>query len=313
MIEFETDSPPENRHFDIAIVALGYEKRCTWVWRHAGCEADYCLALDFGFLEGGSYKTNRKFFEGKGFKKNRGVGEGALLAIIQMIASQLVDKDHVRVFIDISSMSREMMANAVVAVNSAACGQRLSISVAYAPSEFISSADESPIKIARPITRALSGWSAQPEKPLGAVFGLGAEPGLALGALQFLEPGKTWIFVPQGLDKRFDDAVAESNGHIEDIFDVTRFGYRISSPSVMRGKYEALIKSVSPDYRIVSVPFGPKIFAWACIATSVFAMNPEIGVWVFSSYDHGVVQDRDAHGDIIWHSLDVAPRDHCPV
>ena len=38
---------------------------------------------------------------------------------------------------------------------------------------------------ASPIKRSLAGWSSQPEKPLGTIFGLGCESGLALGALQF--------------------------------------------------------------------------------------------------------------------------------
>jgi hypothetical protein len=151
-----------------------------------------------------------------------------------------------------------------------------------------------------------AGWSSRPETPLGAIFGLGCEPGLALGALQVLEPTKAWIFKPIGVDKQFDKAVVEANAHIGDIFDVTTYNYKIVHPTDVRGKFEALLNALEGSFRLIVVPFGPKIFAWLSIATIVFTGRRHTGVWAFSSKEHADLIDRDAEGPVLWHTMELS-------
>ena len=241
-----------------------------------------------------------------------GVGDQAVADIIEILRP-FGSPPEVSIFVDISSMSREMIANVILAVNNAFCSSMVCITVAYAPSKFVESADAAPIRVARPITRVLSGWSAMPEKPLGAIFGLGCESGLALGAMQVLEPDNAWLFTPVGLDDRFSASLRAANEHIEDIFDVTRFAYDIRSPSTLRAKYESLLNSIGDEFRLITVPFGPKLFAWSVLSTLIFSGRDDVGVWTFSSAEQGHAADREAEGPIIWHSLGVSPRKLCPV
>jgi hypothetical protein len=141
--------------------------------------------------------------------------------------------------------------------------------------------------------------------PLGAIFGLGCEPDLALGALQLLEPNKAWIFKPKGIDPKFDAAMKAANLHIEDIFDVSNFSYEILKPASARGRLEALLNAIEKSFRLIVVPFGPKIFAWLAISTVVFSGRSNVGVWAFSSKEHASVVDRDAEGQVIWHTLNL--------
>jgi len=148
----------------------------------------------------------------------------------------------------------------------------------------------------------LAGWSSQPEVPLGVIFGLGCEPGLALGALQLLEPRKAWAFEPKGTDSQYDHAMRNANEDLGQIFDVTSFGYEIVKPSSVRGRLEALINSIAPDFRVIVVPFGPKIFAWCAIFTIAFSRRRTTGVWAFSSKEQAIPVDRDAEGHVVWHN-----------
>lgn len=115
------------------------------------------------------------------------------------------------------------------------------------------------------------------------------------------------IFVPRGVDVRFDSSLAKANEHIDDIFEVTRFDYDILSPTVTRGRIEKLLNAIDRDFRVVAVPFGPKIFAWLMLSTVVFAgRRSGVGVWAFSSQEQTQVVDRAADGPIVWHNLSLA-------
>lgn len=316
MIVKEYGTRPDHDAFDIAILALGYESRCRYVCEQTSFKASHKLCLEFGFLKEGSFSINREFFAERDFEHLVAIGEGALERLaerLRTLRTELDSERPARILIDVSSMSREMIANVIIAVNSAFCDSNIELTAAYAPSKFQEATASAPILQARPVTRALSGWSSRPDLPLGLAIGLSCEEGLALGALQFLEPAKAWLFEPSGLDERFDKAVGEANADIEDIFDVTRFHYEINSPVVLRAKFEALLNSVDPDFRVIAIPFGPKIFAFGVISTVTFLQKTSVGVWAFSSYEQGHVSDRQADGTIIWHRMDIAPRDSCPI
>lgn len=198
-----------------------------------------------------------------------------------------------------------MIANVVVAISKLAVERDVYVSVAYSPSRFTGASKAAPIRLARPIRASLAGWSSRPELPLAVIAGLGCEPGLALGALQLLEPDKAWLFSPRGVDPNYDLDMKSANEHIADIFDVTNSEYEITKPSILRGRYEALLNAVEYDFRIITLPFGPKIFAWSVISTVVFMARYNVGVWTFSSRERGALVNRSAEGPVLWHRLAV--------
>lgn len=307
MISSEGDVKPASLQFDVAIVSVGYERRCRWVAEKFMISANCKFGLEFGFLAEGSYDENRHYFENNGYSVVPGLKE----SVIDLIANSISVSpfsEVVKVFIDISSMSREMIANVLLAIQRARSNVAVSITVAYAPSKFLGPYSPAPIRLASPIKPMLAGWSSQPERPLGTIFGLGCEPGLALGALQVLEPSKAWVFKPIGVDKAFDAAMKAANIHIDDIFDVSTFSYEILRPTAARGRLESLLNAVDRSFRLIIVPFGPKIFAWLALATIIFTERTAVGVWAFSSKEHALPVDRVAEGDIVWHSLTLAKK-----
>lgn len=299
MIELESDEAPLDGEFDIAIVAVGYESRCRWVSESIGVTAKTAIALEFGFLTVGAYTSNHEYFKEHGFQFINGLSPTSVDQIAQAIAQ--CGSQVRRVMVDVSSMSREMIANVVLGIHQARKSGPVRIWTSYAASKYSSDYNPGPIRRASPIKAELAGWSARPEMPLGAMFGLGCEPGLALGALQVLEPDKTWTYAPRGFDDAFEAEVQTANQHIDDIFDVTAFIYDLTQPTLTRGKFEALLNAVGDYFRIITVPFGPKMFAWLTMGTVIFAGRRDVGVWTFSSGEQARAIDREAEGPIIWH------------
>ena len=305
----EHDEVPETFEFDVAIVAVGYERRARWVTESSDVQAELCIGLEFGFLKEASFEYNKDFFVGRNYRIINGLDGKAQEYIGNAIKN--VGSDSVSVFVDVSSMSREMIANVIIGLERARHQKTVRVVCAYAPSKFSGGYGPAPIRLASPIKPSLAGWSSQPERPLGAIFGLGCEPGLALGALQFLEPSKAWTFKPEGFDPQFADALEGSNRHLNDIFDVTGFTYKIDQPTITRGRFEALLNAVGEAFRVVAVPFGPKIFAWLVLSTVAFTNRTQVGVWAFSSKEQAMPVDREAEGPIIWHT-NTAIREEAP-
>jgi hypothetical protein len=301
MIKLESDERPAELQFDVAIVAVGYERRCRWVAEEFNISASSKLGLEFGFLTKGSYDDNRAFFEKCSYRIILGLDASAIATIAKEVVA--VRSKVTSVFVDISSMSREMIANVVLGIEAARSHREVRVTIAYAPSKFSGEYQPAPIRLASPVKPALAGWSSQPERQLGAIFGLGCEPGLALGALQYLEPDKAWIFEPKGSDAKYDAAMRKANLHIADIFDVTAFEYDVQKPTTTRGRLEALLNAVDSSFRLILVPFGPKIFAWLTISTVVFTGRRAVGVWTFSSKEEAVLVDREAEGLVVWHNI----------
>lgn len=303
MIQNENDNEPNDHFYDIAITAIGFEQRCRWVSETKNVRAKLGIGLEFGFLAEGSYQENHSFFKTLGFTIIRGLHDDPVNSLISLVDEVSFEKNELKVFIDISAMSREMIANTVLFLEKLRLKHTLYVTTSYAPSKFTGAYKPAPIRLASPIKPSLAGWSAYPDRPVGALFGLGCEPGLALGALQFLEPKKAWIFSPIGIDSNFDSELKIANEHINDIFDITQFEYQIQNPTITRGKIEALLNAVDRDFRMVLIPFGPKIFAWLCLVTVVHTKRRSTGVWAFSSKEDALIVDRKAEGPIVWHNF----------
>ncbi|WP_188824024.1 hypothetical protein, partial [Novosphingobium indicum] len=209
----EADGRPDDLKFDAVFVAAGYESRCRWVVEQTNIDSDRKYALTFGYLEVGDYQSNIDFFAGRDFIFRDGFATGLA---DELITSLSVTQNSIpRILIDISSMSRKMIANLLLTMDQVRRTRAIEIVVAYAASQYSSDYNPGPIREAAPIRREFAGWSSRPELPLGAVFGLGCEPGLVLGALQTLEPDKVWAFAPNG----FDEAFGEESAKARAVFD----------------------------------------------------------------------------------------------
>ena len=302
MIHNEEVGRPSTMSFDVAIAAVGYEQRCSYVVGEFDVTAVRAIGLEFGFLEQSSYSDNRQFFGGRGWQRLSVQDSGTFAVITEAIVCSAQGDASCRLFVDISAMSREMMASVALAIRDAQNEVSVVLTIAYTPAEFGQSYGSAPIRLSAPVKPELAGWSSRPDRPLGVIIGLGCEPGLALGALQVLEPHKAWLHRPRGFDERFNTALETANEHVADIFDVTEFDYEIGKPDITRGKIEALLNSLDGSFRIICIPFGPKIFSWLVLTTVIFQERREVGIWSFSSREHAEAVDRPASGEVVWYT-----------
>ena len=125
----------------------------------------------------------------------------------------------------------------------------------------------------------LSGFSADPELPIGVVAGLGYEYGLAVGLINRLEPRLTVCFRAVGHDPRYEEACRIANLDFDFGGNPTEVGsYPIRNPAVAFDYLENVVYGMSKSFRVVIVPLGPKLFA--ALATLIAIKNFSIvSVW----------------------------------
>lgn len=289
------------RRFDLAIATCGYETRATYLTKTFKLDTAQLLVLDYccdGVL---SYDVNKVFYEcqsERSFVRINDQLNETLVEVLAAAAAKLDADARLRIFLDISSCSRSVMATLVLAIANTV-EDRVDLTCAYALSAFDTPPDgELPSHISQPVVGDLSGWSNDLSKPPCAVIGMGFEPGRALGCMDYLEIPEVRLFMPIGVDQRFEKAVQEANAVlISEVGTQSVLPYQILDPAATYEKMESLIYGLLPRFRPVVIPLGPKIFAMLAIILAV-RMLPQICVWRTSSGSIGEVIDRIASGEV---------------
>jgi len=284
--------------YDVVICALGYERRSRYVAEKLDFESDIKIAIKFGFNEGVNYKDNKRAFEERGFEilNNSTVDLAKYLVEISEPSEEAI-----HVAVDISSMSKTMMANILSTLKVISEKRPITITTLYAPTAYYKARTPYPIQRSGPINSLLAGNISGPEKPLAALVGLGNEIGLAVGAVQEIEPSLLWTFSAIGIDDRFDSDIQKANKELFSLFELSDFQYTLTDPHTLRSDISKKIQMLKSTHRIVVVPMGPKIFSHMTIMTVLFSDDAEAAVWQFSSGTRAEAEDREAEGAIICH------------
>ena len=287
--------------FNLAIATCGYETRASYLFKTVALEATRSLVLDYRCEGVLSYDVNKEYYDALSNRDFIDIDDGIntrLRTALLQAATQVEPGARLRILIDISSCSRSVMAKLLLAISDTLPG-RTEIVCAYALSEFETPPDgELPSHISEPVVGDLSGWSDDLSKPPCAVIALGFEPGRALGCMDYLEIPEVRLFMPHGVDQRFEHAVCEANAVlIAEAGGQSVLPYQILDPAATYEKMESLIYGLLTRFRPVIIPLGPKIFAALAIILAL-RMLPRICVWRTSSGSIGEVSDRTASGEI---------------
>jgi hypothetical protein len=287
--------------FDLLVVCLGYETRSLYIAERYTAASTTRLALAFQKRLVGNYDRNRKFYETHDFKIlpfNTDEFAEAFHAELLEVASKA--KLQTRVLIDISSMSRPMIATVVVELSKLSAHLGIEVTFVYCPAVFTKPSNvRQPVTVSQPVIPELAGWSVQPERSVAAIVGLGFEFDQALGAIEFLEPAVAWTFIPFGEDQQFDRAVAEANNDLLTALKPERIvRYNVADPYRCFVELEALTYGLMDNMRPIIVPFGPKLFALLSFLIGVIH-SPNVTVWRVSGDQVGMPDDRIASGNII--------------
>lgn len=301
---------PEGQ-FDLLVVCLGYETRALYVAERYTEASVVRLALAFQHRLVGNYEHNKRFYSANNFKIlsfNADDFSDALYAELLQATSNADSCP--RVLVDISSMSRPMIATLVVALSRLSANFKIEVTFVYCPAVFTTPSNiRQPVTVSQPVIPELAGWSVQPERSVAAIVGLGFEFDQALGAVEYLEPAVAWTFIPFGEDSRFDKAVAKAN---DDLLSALKpeslVRYNVADPYRCFVELEALTYGLMDSMRPIIVPFGPKLFALLSFLIGVIH-SPNVTVWRVSGDQVGVPEDRVASGNIISLSTTFLPRD----
>lgn len=287
--------------FDLFIGTLGYETRSSHLARHGLINACRKIALAFPEEDYAAYLSNRDFLRSAHFEilpKKSGLLTQLLATAIENSTAG-TERDFA-ILVDISSMSRPMLADVVFELSMIERAVSLTVTFVYLPAEFVrENAEHAPVSVTEPVTPDYAGWTSTPERPITAVVGLGYEHDLALGTIEYLEPTNVWAFVPRGEDRRYDDAVNQANLNLKEILrDERVMNYRVDAPGRVYAILENLVFGLLQSSRPVLVPFGPKIFSLCCLLIArIYA--PQITVWRVSGETFAEPGDRKASGKIV--------------
>lgn len=203
-------------------------------------------------------------------------GEKAADSVLELIPKQ---KPNITIALDISCMSRALMADifSVVAFNFPK--ERVELIVLYSLAEFTLPienrlANES----IEPVHERLAGWATPETKPTSLILGLGYEPDKAEGASEYFEPCDQWVFIPKSPISEFLEQVNINNHNLISKTEETRLiQYDIDDPEFTYGQLELVISALTKHSNPVLLPFGPKIFFFLCLFQCL--NHPELGVW----------------------------------
>lgn len=184
------------------------------------------------------------------------------------------------ILLDISSMPRCVMAGVMATLDDFTTNNsEINIVVAYCLAKYSPPSDRYfANKKVKPIHHHFTGFSLDPGLPVAAVVGLGYEKGKALGAVEYIQSANSWIFIPVSEEKKYYKKVEQHNQTIlKSVSERQKFVYSVHSPIHVLSKLESLVSILVSTHKAVLLPFGPKIFFFCSLLTSL--VHKRCAVW----------------------------------
>lgn len=259
--------------YDSVLASVGFEHRCREIPEALGIPG---LAARFGDHQELDYEDNLKFFAEHDWQLPEVDEDSYYRCVSEWLVALTGPGDPVRVAADVSSMSRRRIADLVEAVFSLPPEAQLDCDFLYTPAEFESpdAEREPPIFSVDPVSEYFGGWWSDLDKPLFAIVGLGYELERAASALDVLEPERAQVYVPEGSDEKYLQAVREANAGLFDTrgVDPREVLYKVGDPFSCFRRLESDLGRAAGSHRVSLIPLGPKIFA--LVATVAAALHP---------------------------------------
>lgn len=293
----------EGRACDMLLVALGYETRATHVASKLAHPPKAKYALAFKERQLFSYKKNEAWFRSRGFA----IEPFDELTVrewwqrtVQVVAANKDTDLPLKIVIDISSMSRVVMAEILMGLYEQERDFAVEVLFAYSPAKYRPPPATPPlITVSGPVVPELAGWS-DPDLPPVALIGLGYEYDRALGTLENLEPTSAWIFMPTGEDSRYERSMEKANSDLMSILPSDHvLSYRVDRAFDLFANLESMVYGLLESARPIIVTLGPKIFALVAMLVALVHYN-RVSVWRVSGGQAEPPLDRSAQGKTIW-------------
>jgi hypothetical protein len=194
------------------------------------------------------------------------------------------DSNNVKIFVDVSSLSRKIISNITFLTFKYLKKGQLSLTYAYQLAKFkkpnLSTFINKEIK---PVHHFFSGWPKDPTNPTSLIIGLGYERNQAEGAAEYFDSNVVWKLIPTSKEPEYLDEIRENNKYLIDANgndSKNNVIYDLHDMSQTFGQLEILTTGLIENTNPVFLPFGPRILFALCLMLSV--IHPECGVWCIS-------------------------------
>lgn len=300
--------PPGDSEYDLAIFALGFERRASAIANVI--QAKTGLAFGFDHNKTHSYASNFSLFREKGYEVFLDLNNKDFSAVFYRTLCEALTKElahtTTRVFsvcIDVSSFDRYRLAEMVSTISNLAKRDtfrgKLEIAFLYSIAKFI---PPRPVQgrneFAGPVHRSFAGRFADPGRPLALIAGLGYEMGKVMGAAEYLQASRVISFFPDSPVEQFEPEVAKANASLLDsLRPEDKLHYPISDPYRTIATLDAVTRGLDEHYNIVMLPGGPKIFAVACLVLQ--RHYPRVSIWRVSSGKSIAAHDVETSNTIV--------------
>ncbi|MCT8124918.1 transcription elongation factor GreB [Alishewanella sp. BS5-314] len=219
-----------------------------------------------------------------------------LEALEDKIYENNLGKSPFRLLIDISLISRKMIADIISTILRLSRKHSLEINIVYSLARYTPPNDLfAPNKRVQPVNDTFTGWPSKPGLPVMTIVGLGYERDKALGAIEYLESSKTILFIPNSSESQYKNDVFSANEALLNAVDKnSKIEYDVENPIESIFMVDKLLSSYGSRYKIVLFPFGPRIFYMTTLIAAI--AHPQCAVWYVSGEDDEslVAQDRQS-------------------
>jgi hypothetical protein len=304
-IDYTARTPDKAVESDIArceifIFALGYEERSIYIAQNITQPSQRRIAVGFGSRQVLSFSANLSWAIESGIEYREVKDEEFLSWCSDMVS--MLDGTHTVAF-DVSSFNRDRLGPLLRALMAWLRGRRENeLVICYAPASFSSisaaSIANGSLLGSAELLPGFEGDFVDPSQALTAIVGLGYEPGRALGSIELIEAPLVTVFLPYGVDEKYDAALIAANaGLTERTSRVSVARYNVLAPWELYDELYRLVWGLSLQGRSTIVPLGPKIFcAVACLVANELAVSPPI--WRVSAGSEELAIDCQAAGPV---------------
>ncbi len=305
-IEIRAATPSVQKSFDLALGGIGYERRARYALTELTPRAVTRIGLEFEDRQVYDFDDNRRAFEKAKFSRIPARTENIASVLARWVRDSTVTDGRLRAWIDISSLTRPLIATICYQLWSQAQTDERVIhaSFVYSQARFSPPPDDyGPIAHKGAVIPEFAGWTDDPAMPCSAIFGIGYEAGLALGALEDLEPADAWAFRPTGHVSAYDRAINRNNADfLAELRPEHILTYDVNAPLQLVANLESLVYGALDTRRIVIIPFGLKTFALAACLVALQHF-PRVNIWRVSGGTFTEPINRLPNGTIV--QLDV--------
>ena len=277
---------PASGTYHTVFVSAGYESRCTAIASNFAGAARNKVALIYEDDRHERTAANREALRILGYSEVMYSKDKLRhqIATIVLEAASSPEALERRILVDISSMTREIMAHWIYQAMSTKVPHDVVIDFGYSHAKFIPPNERvSLAKAPSAIIPEFAGCFEYPTAPIMLVIGIGYEPQLALSFLEYIEPAKVVVFEPSHHDREYTDAINRINRtFLKIVSNSPHLNYNVYKPYLLFQDLESVIRGGSAEYRVQVAPYGLKLFVISSLLAS--AVNfPNVLVWHLNS------------------------------